>query len=90
MNVYANATLRAQKLTVRSVGRLGIGGTRSPCVDVGGRNKERLFEGSPGLGELLDVLESDAGRVAFSAGGGDDAFVTLFGLCGKRNSRALA
>ena len=39
--------------------------------------------------ELFDVLEGDAGCVAFAAGRSDHAFVALIGLGRQGNGRSL-
>lgn len=78
--VTSGVGIQANLLTICSIRRLCVGGTRGPRVDVARSNEERILEGCARRGELLDILQGNAGSVAFTTGRGDHAFEALVAL----------
>ena len=69
-------TCGTKSLTI-SVDRLGIRGTRRPCVDVGRGDENGILEGSSGNGGLFDIFQCHPRGVTLATGRTNDAFVLL-------------
>ena len=75
--------------TVSAIRNLRVGRARRPLLDVGCCDEEYVAQSRTRVGDILDILESDAGGVALCIGRKDDAFKAHIVLRGDRDRRPL-